>query len=216
MIFRTASFTRCLKSVSRNGASLVDALSFGRVSTAAWLLAGLFVLTLGFGGMSYAQSLKVREATLEHSENEYQVNANFEVELSPTLEDALNRGVPLYFVLEFRLWQARWWWFDRKIAAVDEVRRLTYNALTRQYRLSIGSLHKDSSSLYDALDWLGSVRGSPAVNRESLLKGATYSASLSLRLDASQLPKPLQLDAVTSKAWRLASSDYTWDVHISR
>lgn len=165
--------------------------------------------------IALGQAVKVKGASWEHVEKEYQVNAELLVDLGPTLESVLLRGVPLYFVLEFRLTKPRWWWFNKKLVGIEEIRKLSYNALTRQYRLSVGSMQQESGSLYDALASLGQVRGSPSVNEEVLERGTNYEASLSLRLDVSQLPKPLQLDAVTSRQWQLASSDYTWYLHIS-
>lgn len=175
----------------------------------------LLVVTQLFPAYAHAQRIKVRDASLERVVNEYQVNADFEVDLGPSLEGALGRGVPLYFVLEFRLWRPRWWWLDKSVARVDEVRKLFYNALTRQYRISIGSLHHDSNSLYEALEWLGRVRGSPSVTADALRRGDNYIASISLRLAVSQLPKPLQVDAVTSGTWQLASNEFSWDVYVS-
>ena len=38
----------------------------------------------------------------------------FDITFSPRLEEAVNRGVPLYFVVEFELARPRWYWFDEK------------------------------------------------------------------------------------------------------
>ena len=44
----------------------------------------------------------------------YFLEADFDIVLNPTLEDALNKGVPLYFLLEFELIRPRWYWFSEK------------------------------------------------------------------------------------------------------
>jgi hypothetical protein len=216
MMSETVSITPCSQS-ARFG-SCAHRLKGGRTRVLRRMLASslaALLLEAITPASAMGQAVKVREATLEHQAAEYQVNADFDVELGPTLEGALNAGVPLYFVLEFRLWQPRWWWFDKQIAGSDEARKLTYNALTRQYRLAIGSLHQDFTSLGDALVSLGRVRGSPSFSEGGLPKGHNYIASIGLRLDMSQLPKPFQVKAVTSSEWQLASSQFNWDVHIS-
>ncbi|MFY8122276.1 MAG: DUF4390 domain-containing protein, partial [Burkholderiaceae bacterium] len=68
------------------------------------------------------------------------VNAEFEFDLPWALEDAINRGVALYFVADFELYRTRWYWFDRRIAAASLTYRLTYSPLTRQYRVARGAL----------------------------------------------------------------------------
>jgi hypothetical protein len=91
-------------------------------------------------------------------------------------------------------------------------RQLSYNALTRQYRLQIGSAHEDFSALRDAVAALGSVRITPLAEGAALKKGTSYEASVQLKLDTSQLPKPFQVNALASKEWQLASGAYRWRV----
>ena len=45
----------------------------------------------------------------------YARNAQFDLALNPTLEEALQKGVSLYFVLEFELVRPRWYWLDQKL-----------------------------------------------------------------------------------------------------
>ena len=40
----------------------------------------------------------------------------FALSLSPQLEDAVNKGVPLYFLVEFELLRPRWYWWDERTA----------------------------------------------------------------------------------------------------
>src|SRR5262245_50785279 len=68
------------------------------------------------------------------------LDAQFDFELPPVLEDAVNRGIALYFVVEFELFRPRWYWFDKKLIDITRTYRLTYSPLTRQYRLATGAL----------------------------------------------------------------------------
>ena len=56
---------------------------------------------------------------------------------SQALEDALNKGVPLNFTVEFELNRPRWYWLDESIASAQQQIRISYHALTKQYRLQV-------------------------------------------------------------------------------
>jgi hypothetical protein len=87
------------------------------------------------------------------------LNATFEFELPQALEEAVQKGIALYFNIEFELYRNRWYWFDRKIAASTLVYRLSYSPLTRKYRLARGGLSQSFESLDEALALLKTVRG---------------------------------------------------------
>lgn len=129
------------------------------------------------------------------------LSADFEVPLTRTLEDAVRRGVPMYFVLEFELIRPRWWWFDEQVAERSIVYRLAYHALTRQFRLSFEGLTQVFESLSEASRALGSVRAWRVVDAARLSPGTEYEAQVRLRLDAAQLPRPLQINAITNRDW---------------
>ena len=88
--------------------------------------------------------------------------------------------------------------------------KLSFHALTRQYRLSFGALSQNFDNLSEALAVIGRVRYSPAVRYQEVDPGRIYTAALRLRLDTSQLPKPLQIDALGSSDWNLSSDWYRW------
>ncbi|TMH00563.1 MAG: DUF4390 domain-containing protein, partial [Betaproteobacteria bacterium] len=80
-------------------------------------------------------------------DDDYVLTAQFDVAFNPTLEEALQNGVSLYFVLEFELGRPRWYWLDEKVAQLTVQYRLTYSPLTRQYRLTTGLLGQQLESL---------------------------------------------------------------------
>lgn len=133
------------------------------------------------------------------------LDADFDFELPYVLEDAVNRGIALYFVVDFELYRERWYWFDRQLAQRTLTYRLTYSALTRQYRLARGSLALPFDTLADALASLRRVRGWKVLERGTLKPDEDYRAQLRMRLDTSQLPKPFQINALTNRDWTLAS-----------
>ncbi len=133
------------------------------------------------------------------------LNAQFDFELPPVLEDAVNRGIALYFVIEFELYRERWYWFDRKVASQSLTYRLTYSPLTRQYRLARDSLAQPFDTLAEAVATLRRVRNWKVLDRGVLKPDEDYRAQVRMRLDTSQLPRPFQINALTQRDWTLAS-----------
>ncbi|HEY0336846.1 MAG TPA: DUF4390 domain-containing protein, partial [Burkholderiales bacterium] len=97
--------------------------------------------------VAHAQGIDVRKASFTAGEDYYVLEADFDIALTPTLEEVLNKGVSLYFVLEYELIRPRWYWFNDRVIYLNQQYRLSYNALTRQYRLGIGNLHQGFGSL---------------------------------------------------------------------
>jgi hypothetical protein len=133
------------------------------------------------------------------------LNATFEFELPQALEEAVQKGIALYFNTEFELFRKRWYWFDRRIASETLTYRLSYSPLTRQYRLARGGLSQPFESLEEALALVKSVRNWKVADRALLSQRDDYDAQVRMRLDVSQLPKPFQVNAITSREWNLAS-----------
>ena len=140
------------------------------------------------------------------------MNAEFNLRLNPTLEDALERGVVLFFVIESRIWQPRWWWFNKTIASAQEIRKLSYNSLTRQYRLNAGNNYQNFSSLDDAEASVAQLHDQIVAEPNALNKENTHRASVRMWLDVTQLPKPFQVKAVTATEWTLDSNEWVFDV----
>lgn len=160
----------------------------------------------------FAEGIQVKAAAFEADGKSYLLQADLDIALTHTLEEALNKGVALYFVTEFELSRSRWYWFDRKLVQLKHQYKLSYNALTRQYRLSVGNLFQNFATLQEAMGLMSQLRDRVAVEKTALEKGETYVAALRMRLDVSQLPKPFQLNAVASKDWNLSSGWHRWEV----
>jgi len=159
---------------------------------------------------AHADTIEVKSAELRVEEGEVLLNAEFDLALNPTLEEALEKGIPLYFVLEFELTRSRWYWFDDKVAQTAITSRVSYNALTRQYRVASGLLAQNFNSLEEVERYIGRVTSRPVAQASALSKGTRYEASIRLRLDVNQLPKPFQVNALASKEWTLASDWHRW------
>lgn len=176
-----------------------------------WLRALVVALLLALHAAAVgAAGVAMRDVRLDHTEEGYQLSTDIAVTLSPRLAEAVTRGVALYFVLEFEISRPRWYWFDEEVIERVQTYRLSYYALTRQYRVSTGALHQSFDSLDEALRLIGRLHSWPIVDSNRLKLGESYIASLRLRLDVTQLPKPFQLSAMSNRDWTLESDWQRW------
>ncbi len=169
------------------------------------LLVLLFITTV------QAEGISVNKAEMRLNEDGYQLTASYDIKLTFAAQQALTRGVTLYFVGDFLLTRSRWYWLDEKIFQGEQTVKLSYNVLTRQYRLSRGTLFQSFASFEDALNIL--ARQSSAIIPAELIKrDSSYIVETRLRLDVTHLPLPLQVNAMTGKDWTLDSEWYRWMV----
>ncbi len=193
----------CCKNKPSKHAGLLRALCGG---LAAWLLwASVSVAS--------AAGLSVAKAEVRPGEEGYRAVVDFGITLNSQVEQALTNGVPLYFVSEFTFVRPRWYWLNETVARDERTIKLSYNALTRQYRLAYGALFQNFGNLADALNVLSHQGFAPLA--PSLLKpGTKYVASARLHLDVTQLAKPLQINALVGSDWILDTDWYRWDVQL--
>ena len=170
----------------------------------------IFVAFLSFALGASAEGINVRNATLEPSDDGWQLQADFDVQFSQRLEEAVNRGVPLYFVVELEISRPRWYWLDEKPVQLSQTYKISYTPLLRQYRLSVGNLYQNFTRLDEVTRVLSRVRGWHVADRGVFQKDVTYQAALRMRLDTAQLPKPFQVNAIASRDWSLASDWHRW------
>ena len=159
------------------------------------------------------EGIHVKFAEISQNGGDYYLEGNFQVELTPTLEDALNKGLPLHFIVEFELIRPRWYTlylWNKSVLEFEQHYRLSYNALTRQYRLSLGALHQNFDTLNEALALMGRLRPRFLADADLLDPGKVYEAAIRMRFDVSQLPKPFQINALASRDWNLASEWFRW------
>ena len=169
------------------------------------------VATVAFTFPASAEIINVKSAVVRAQDDAYVMDAEFDFALTTPLEEALVRGTPLYFVLETDVTRSRPYWFDEHVPSPSFVRRLTFNALTSSYRVDTGrsvGAPNSYATLDEALRQVRLVRGRTLLDKRELRTGERYEVSLRLKLDTTQLPKPLQVNTLVSREWTLASDWY--------
>jgi len=169
-----------------------------------FILSGLLALCL-FSPAASAEGIKIQSAELERLDNDWLLNATFKIDLAPGLEDAVQKGVVLYFQTEFDLTRSRWYWFDEKPALAQRQTRLSYQPLTQQYRIASEGFAFSAKTIFEALQAVGSIGGWRVIDNNQIDPSKSYIAALRMTLDLSKLPKPFQVNALNNRDWNVTS-----------
>jgi len=163
-----------------------------------WLL----MLSL-LGSAAGVRPQGVELTTLQAARNDGALTLDYHARLAltPAIEDALKRGVPLYFVAQAAIYRHRWYWRDERLARVTRSWRLSYQPLTSSWRASLGGLSQGFPTLDEAMATLTRVSGWRVGDTDRLEPGERYYLEFSFQLDRTQLPQPMQIDVGTD--WKL-------------
>jgi hypothetical protein len=159
-----------------------------------------------------ADGIEITRANIEAADDGYRLKAVYTFDLNPGLEQAVQKGMKLYFTTEIELTRPRWWWLtdDRAVAARHTV-YLDYDPLTRIYHVSVpGSLQQSAYTLEEALFWIRRPSTWLFAPKGALKPGETYDVTLRMYMDREYLQKPLQVDAFNNADWRLGSHKKTF------
>ena len=189
-----------------------------------WWLCAWFVLFWGTvlcgvpqAGAAQAASSEVGDLRLERGEDGLYLSANLQFELPELAEDALQKGIPMFFVADAQVLRDRWYWSDRQVAETTRYFRLSYQPLTRRWRLNISSTPFTNSGLgvvlgqnfdnyADALSSIQRFSRWKIAERDVIEPDAVHTVNFRFRLDISQLPRPFQIGAVGRSGWNLLVS----------
>jgi Domain of unknown function (DUF4390) len=166
----------------------------------AWLLA---LCMLVAAPLARAQGVELVDFDMARSEEGLLFSYQVKFDLPRAVEEAMQKGVPLYFEAEVGLVRPRWYWFDKRVARATRSWRLTWQPLTRRYRVNFGSLSQNYDTLADALGAVQRATRWKLADPAELDDGARQYVEFSLRLDTSQLPRPLQISFGGQAEWTL-------------
>ncbi|MBA2672310.1 DUF4390 domain-containing protein [Ramlibacter sp.] len=181
---------------------------------AAWLLCAWFALAwLSPAAAQSAVHPEVAQLRLERGDDGVLLSASVQFELPQAVEDALAKGIPMFFVAEATLFRDRWYWYDKRQATAMRHMRLSFQPLTRRWRLQVSatqiggaglSLGQNFESRDEALAAVQRISRWKIAELSELEPDARYNVDFAFRLDVSQLPRPFQIGAVGQADWNIS------------
>ena len=179
---------------------------------------GVLMICIGLIQVSpNAQAAEIGQLNVERAEDGIYLSANVRFDLPNPVEDALVKGIAMFFVVEADIYQSRWYWTDRRVASAARTIRLAYQPLTRVWRVNIvngvvqgagglrATLNQNYDSLTDALSAVQRLSRWRVADNADLEPDASYKLDFSYSLDLSQLPRPFQIGVVGQKDWTISA-----------
>lgn len=199
--------TRCCKNVFNQKTQ----------QTYSWLRLSVLFLFAFSTAWAQTPALELTELRVERMDSAIVLSSTVRLELGPSVEEALLKGVAVHFVSEAVIMRDRWYWTDRRISAVARYYRLAYQPLTRRWRLAIsneaiggsgnaGNLSQQFESLPEALSAIRRNLNWKVAEAAEIDPDARYTLNFQFRMDNSQLPRPFQITAGGQNDWNLGLS----------
>lgn len=195
-------------------AFITHCLKNQRPSWLAWLLATLLCLTAGGLARAEVTSPDAPVLKFERIDDGVWLSTQLKFELPAVVEDALLKGIPIYFVVEADVLRERWYWSNRKLNSVKRHLRLAYHPLTRRWRLNVTAgevsdsaqgiaLNQNFESVQDAMAAVRRVSRWRIAEAADIEPGAKQIVEFRFRLDVTQLPRPLQIGTLGQSDWQI-------------
>jgi hypothetical protein len=156
---------------------------------------------------------EIAQLRVERTEEGVLLSANITFELPAVIDDALAKGIPMFFVAEAVVFRDRWYWYDKQVAIAARHMRLSYQPLTRRWRLVVSPSPIGNSGLAlgqtfdtreEAMAAVQHISHWKVAESTELDPEARYNVDFRFRLDVSQLPRPFQIGAVGHADWNIA------------
>lgn len=157
----------------------------------------------------------VTHMQVERSDDGVHLSATVRFELPAVVDDALAKGIPMFFVAEAAIYRDRWYWYDKRVASVTRHFRLAFQPLTRRWRLQVSPTPIGNSGLVlgqmfdtrdEALAALQRFSRWHIADAAEIDPDSTHTVEFRFRLDVSQLPRPFQIGAVGQSDWNLSAA----------
>ena len=203
----TASITRCLRKVRPDGTA-----RFLR----QWLL-GVCFSVFWAAGTGMALAAEINQLRVERTDDGLYLSASVNFEIPPVVEDALMKGIPLFFVVEADIYRDRWYWTDPRVASAARTVRLAYQPLTRRWRINIApglisssaglraTLNQNYETLAEAVSAIQRVARWKIAENSEVVVDASHRLEFNFRLDLSQLPRPFQIGMAGQSEWNISA-----------
>lgn len=160
---------------------------------------------------------EVTQFRLESNSEGVLLSAVVSFDLPPSIEEALLKGVSMFFVAQAEVYRERWYWTDKKVSVAERNMRLVYQPLSRRWRLNVSSgsvtgnrtgvaLNQSFDSLEEALAAVQRLSRWKIADAAEVDLDYHYNVVFNFRLDTSQLPRPLQISALGQSDWNITTS----------
>ena len=187
----------------------------GIVKRGRWLC---LVLSLMLTGVAQADTaVELQELKLDRQEAALYMSGTWQFELPSALEDALLKGITLYFVTEVEIRQERWYFYNQRVSYAERHVRLFYQPLTRRWRVNISpqafnvsglgvSLGQSYDTAEDAINAVRRIALWRIANATDYNPDAKQTISINFKLDLKQLPRPMQIGLAGQSDWNIGYS----------
>ena len=158
-------------------------------------------------------AVDVNNMRLEQTPDGMYLSATLRFELPSAVQDALLKGIPMTFVAEAQVLRDRWYWYDKNVAWATRSVRLSYQPLTRRWRISVMANGESSTgaSLSQSFDQLAdAIAAVRRISRWKIAEGSEvdqesrHNVDFRFRLDTTQLPRPMQIGITGNTDWSIA------------
>jgi hypothetical protein len=203
-----AFITHCWKNFLRLEALFLSGLKRGR-----WLCLGL---SLTLASVAQADTpVELQGLKLERQDTALYMSGAWQFEMPAALEDALLKGITLYFVTDVEISQERWYVYNQRVARAERHVRLFYQPLTRRWRVNISpqpfnvsglgmSLGQSYDTAEEAMAAVRRIVQWRIANAADYNPDAKQTISINFKLDLKQLPRPLQIGAAGQSDWNIS------------
>jgi hypothetical protein len=203
----------------KNACRLDSPLAAARKSLRWWLavccaLVGALCLT-PLAADAAEPAIELQNLKVEQSEGAVYASLQWSFQLPAPLEDALYKGVALYFIADIEVTRERWYFYDKKLLSAQRHMRLSFLPLTRRWRVNVASqpfssaglgmsLGQSYDNLDDALQSIRRIAQWNIGNASDLEPDAKQNIAINFKLDLTQLPRPMQMGAAGQNDWNIA------------
>jgi hypothetical protein len=172
-----------------------------------------FILSIGFSVAPSAHAdITTQYATMtRQSDGVYALNADFRLSMPQQLQDAINHGTPVSFQVEFNINRPRWYWSNENLISTSREQRISFNSLTREYRVTSGANQYRYNTLNEALLNVSRVSQWRVLWPNQYNVGEPLEGSARIYLNTAKLPRTYQLNSLTNQGWGLNSGWYSFN-----
>lgn len=163
-----------------------------------------------------ASATELTQLKVNRADDGIYLSAVVQFDLPPVVEDALTKGIPMFFVVEADIYRDRWYWTDRRVASATRTIRLAFQPLTRRWRVNIVSglingsaglratLNQNYDTLSEAMSAVQRLSRWRIADNAEVDLDAVHKLDFSFRLDLSQLPRPFQIGVAGQRDWNIS------------